>query len=80
MADQIQEALEVPRDFLREGVQFVNKCQKRACRTHLCNYLLLIQNADNTLPYSDYQRICLPLSSRWSWFLGDGIRWLCGQA
>ena len=40
MADQIQEALEVPRDFLREGVQFVNKCQKRACRTYLCNYLL----------------------------------------
>lgn len=29
MADQIQEILDVPREFVKEGVQFLNRCQKR---------------------------------------------------
>lgn len=29
MSDQVQELLNVPREFLREGVQFVNRSQKR---------------------------------------------------
>ncbi|RFU27561.1 hypothetical protein B7463_g8785, partial [Scytalidium lignicola] len=28
MADQVQELLEVPREFLRDGMQFMNRCQK----------------------------------------------------
>lgn len=29
MADQIQELLDVPRDFLKDGMQFINRSQKR---------------------------------------------------
>lgn len=29
MADQLQEFLEVPKDFIREGTQFMTKCTKR---------------------------------------------------
>ena len=29
MADQLQELIEVPREFLKEGLQFINKSQKR---------------------------------------------------
>ena len=29
MSDQVQELLNVPREFLREGMQFVNRSQKR---------------------------------------------------
>ncbi|KAH8820725.1 hypothetical protein F5884DRAFT_660571 [Xylogone sp. PMI_703] len=28
MADQVQVLLDVPREFLRDGMQFVNRCQK----------------------------------------------------
>ncbi|KAK4138681.1 secE/sec61-gamma protein [Trichocladium antarcticum] len=28
MADQVQEILDVPREFLRDGIQFINKAQK----------------------------------------------------
>ncbi|KAK4193122.1 hypothetical protein QBC35DRAFT_164919 [Podospora australis] len=28
MSDQVQEILDVPREFLRDGVQFINKAQK----------------------------------------------------
>ncbi|EAA32047.1 hypothetical protein GE21DRAFT_8119 [Neurospora crassa] len=28
MADQIQEILDVPREFLKDGIQFIKKCQK----------------------------------------------------
>jgi protein transport protein SEC61 subunit gamma-like protein len=31
MADQIQELLDVPRDFLKDGMQFINRSQKREC-------------------------------------------------
>jgi preprotein translocase subunit Sss1 len=29
MADQLQEILDVPREFLKDGIQFIKKCQKR---------------------------------------------------
>lgn len=29
MADQVQEILDVPREFLKDGIQFVNRSQKR---------------------------------------------------
>ncbi|KAK3351707.1 hypothetical protein B0H65DRAFT_131369 [Neurospora tetraspora] len=28
MADTVQEILDVPREFLKDGIQFINKCQK----------------------------------------------------
>ena len=28
MSDQVQEILDVPREFLKEGIQFINKSQK----------------------------------------------------
>ncbi|KAK0627149.1 hypothetical protein B0T14DRAFT_423404 [Immersiella caudata] len=28
MSDQVQEILDVPREFLRDGIQFINKSQK----------------------------------------------------
>ncbi|AEO56877.1 hypothetical protein MYCTH_87328 [Thermothelomyces thermophilus ATCC 42464] len=28
MADQIQELLDVPREFIKDGVQFINRAQK----------------------------------------------------
>jgi len=29
MSDQLQEILDVPREFLKDGIQFINKSQKR---------------------------------------------------
>jgi hypothetical protein len=29
MADQVQEILDVPREFLKDGIQFINRAQKR---------------------------------------------------
>lgn len=29
MSDQVKELLEVPRDFVKEGTQFINRCTKR---------------------------------------------------
>jgi hypothetical protein len=29
MADQVQEILDVPREFLKDGMQFINRSQKR---------------------------------------------------
>jgi protein transport protein SEC61 subunit gamma-like protein len=29
MSDQVQEILDLPREFFRDGLQFVNRCQKR---------------------------------------------------
>ncbi|KYK55439.1 protein translocation complex subunit SSS1 [Drechmeria coniospora] len=28
MADQVEGLIDIPREFLKDGVQFVNKCQK----------------------------------------------------
>lgn len=38
MADQVEEILEVPREFFKDGVQFINRCQKR---THLSHHVSL---------------------------------------
>jgi preprotein translocase subunit Sss1 len=46
MSDQVQEILDVPREFLKDGIQFINKSQKRkpadrsALRTQNANSLL----------------------------------------
>jgi len=29
MADQVQEFMDIPRDFIKDGTQFINKCTKR---------------------------------------------------
>ncbi|KAJ4150778.1 hypothetical protein LMH87_011513 [Akanthomyces muscarius] len=29
MADQVEGLIDVPREFVKEGIQFMNKCQKR---------------------------------------------------
>lgn len=29
MSDQVQEILDVPREFLKDGIQFIHKAQKR---------------------------------------------------
>lgn len=31
MSDSVQEILDVPREFVKDGVQFLNRCQKRKC-------------------------------------------------
>lgn len=31
MADQVQEIIEVPKEFLKDGLQFISKSQKRKC-------------------------------------------------
>ncbi|KAJ9161622.1 hypothetical protein NKR19_g2072 [Coniochaeta hoffmannii] len=28
MSDQVQEILDVPREFVKDGLQFINRCQK----------------------------------------------------
>ncbi|KEZ40244.1 hypothetical protein SAPIO_CDS8738 [Scedosporium apiospermum] len=28
MSDQVQDILDVPREFLKDGMQFINRCQK----------------------------------------------------
>ena len=34
MADQVQEILDVPREFLKDGIQFINRAQKRTFLSH----------------------------------------------
>lgn len=29
MSEQIQEILDIPREFIKDGMQFINRCQKR---------------------------------------------------
>jgi protein transport protein SEC61 subunit gamma and related proteins len=29
MSDQIQELIDIPRDFIKDGIMFVNRCTKR---------------------------------------------------
>lgn len=29
MSEQIQEILDIPREFIKDGMQFLNRCQKR---------------------------------------------------
>jgi hypothetical protein len=29
MSDQIRELADIPKDFIRDGTQFINRCQKR---------------------------------------------------
>ncbi len=29
MSEQIQEILDIPREFVKDGMQFLNRCQKR---------------------------------------------------
>lgn len=29
MSDQIQELMDIPRDFIQDGTQFINRCTKR---------------------------------------------------
>ena len=31
MSDQVQEILDIPREFIKDGMQFMNRCQKRTC-------------------------------------------------
>ncbi|EGX90608.1 protein translocase, putative [Cordyceps militaris CM01] len=33
MADHVENLIDVPKEFIREGIQFMNKCQKRELRT-----------------------------------------------
>ncbi|CAK7208976.1 hypothetical protein SCUCBS95973_008189 [Sporothrix curviconia] len=28
MSDQVQEILDIPREFIKDGMQFINRCQK----------------------------------------------------
>lgn len=41
MADQVQEMLDVPREFLKDGIQFINRAQKR---TSSCSALARTSN------------------------------------
>lgn len=34
MSDQVQDLLDAPREFLKDGMQFVNRCQKRKTLCH----------------------------------------------
>ena len=41
MADQFKEIAEIPRDFLRDGTQFLNRCTKRkSLFVHMRNTIL----------------------------------------
>jgi hypothetical protein len=31
MSDQIQELIDIPRDFIKDGTMFINRCTKRTC-------------------------------------------------
>ncbi|THC96184.1 hypothetical protein EYZ11_004347 [Aspergillus tanneri] len=36
MSDQVQELLNIPRDFLKDGMMFINRSQKRECNSQGC--------------------------------------------
>lgn len=36
MADSVQEILDVPKEFVKDGTQFIKRCQKRARTLPLC--------------------------------------------
>jgi protein transport protein SEC61 subunit gamma and related proteins len=33
MSDQFKELLDLPKDFVKDGTQFLNRCTKRTCST-----------------------------------------------
>lgn len=35
MADSVQEILDVPKEFVKDGTQFIKRCQKRTSRSWL---------------------------------------------
>lgn len=59
MSDQIQEFLEVPRDFIKDGTQFINRCTKRKSSP---GSVLLV--------YQPFMNSIAPL---WVRFSGEGL-------
>lgn len=59
MADQVQELLDVPREFLRDGLQFINRSQKR--ESPLGIHVLRGYSTNIDLPTADrkeFTKIC----------------------
>lgn len=58
MSDQVQEILEVPSEFVKDGVQFVRRCTKRmsthCALTHLLPLLTYYSAADQ----KEFLRLC----------------------
>jgi protein transport protein SEC61 subunit gamma-like protein len=57
MSDQVQEILEVPSEFVRDGVQFVRRCTKRTSNiAHLILFLLLTHYS--AADQKEFLRLC----------------------
>lgn len=57
MSDQVQEILEVPSEFVRDGVQFMRRCTKRML-THCAASLYCTLTFSSTADQKEFLRLC----------------------
>jgi preprotein translocase subunit Sss1 len=59
MADQIQDILEVPTEFARDGIQFMRRCTKRSSSINLLHTLLEpLRSNLYTADQKEFLRLC----------------------
>lgn len=77
MSETLQELADVPKDFLRDGTQFLNRCTKRTSTTHFYNSKAQVTPANS--PASRQARIHQDLASSGIRLPDYGRDWLCDQ-
>lgn len=71
MSDQIKEILDVPREFIKDGIFFLNRCTKPTKQGNLTSYALHIQSLGLTC-----DRIFVNLEGCRNRISGDGVHWV----
>jgi hypothetical protein len=67
MSDQIQELIDIPRDFIKDGTMFINRCTKRKSLFGLSRSPAPCADGN-----SGQARVCKDIPSCWRWILGHG--------
>lgn len=80
MSDQVQEILDVPREFLKDGLQFINRSQKRQSTLSPGRPLLAVQLTSPAPQTSRPQGVPQDLPGRRRGLPGHGRRRIRGQA
>lgn len=80
MSDQLKEIADIPRDFFRDGTQFMNRCTKRKASPLHNSGLRSTSGADKWSYLSGQARILENQSSGGRWFSGYGCHRIRGEA
>lgn len=81
MSDSVQEILDVPREFVKDGIQFLNRCQKRKCSsaqwaTLAISYKNALADVLFPLVHSRQEGVQADLPGCWCWFPDHGRCWI----